>query len=74
MVGGHPNPAAGEPFLQVGDDFAVRRKDEADQILLGQALTRERAAADGVSRLALGLRLWLSNVLPQRLSLPKSVW
>ena len=72
-VGGHP-PRGREPFLQVGDNFAGWGEDETDQILLGQAHPRERAAADGISRLALRLKLWLSNVLPQRLSLLKSFW
>jgi hypothetical protein len=74
VVGGNPDAAAGKPLLQVWDNFAGWAEDEADQILLGQAFPRERATADGVFRLALCLKLWLSNVLPQRLSLLKSFW
>jgi hypothetical protein len=70
----HPDSAAGKPFLEVGDDFAVWREDEADQALLWQALTREGAAADGIFRLKLGLKLWLSAILSQRHFLLEGSW
>ena len=71
-VRGDPYAAAGKPLFQVWDDLAARGKDEADQILFRQAHPRERAAADGVIRLA--IVLVLRNVLPQRHVLLKSSW
>src|SRR4029079_15459797 len=49
--GRQPDATAGQALLEIGDDLALWREDEADQLLFRPPRTRERAGANGFVRL-----------------------